>query len=344
MNKILNWPVYKQWAKEKIDDIFHHIGNGEDPSDAIYVMLKAILHYCVCGFCPSIAPKTISINLNLVGFNEGVFVIKAKGENVRLTKQKLQRIAADTEQLHHYLSSESEDVERFSPAVVNALSSFFSVSSFHNHICTEIKYDHEDVMFDITDSSEEDGIQFRFEPDKTIFGNYAVSLESISALLFDFIKDQPNLTVSVQCGKANSPLLFHSESLEDAEARLSNAVAYKIVDLQTDDYLDLLSKSGAVTIEIPPHGSSSVIATRMRTILDAICKRIKNITVAYALEVECRLVMFPDQSIIAATMDEFYTIKRHIEGTDSEEYKGGFTDFLAYTNVIVAIILPTNKI
>lgn len=343
MNSTLNWPGYKQWAKEKIDDIFHHIGNGEDSSDAIYVMLKAILHYCVSDFCAAVEPKTISINLNQIGHKEGVFVINAKGRDALLTKQTLQRIAADTEQLHHFLTSESEDVERFTPALVNALSSFFSIGFFYNQTVTEIKYAHEDVMFDMTDTSEEDGIQFRFEPDKTIFGNYAVSIESISALLFDFIKDKPNLTIAVQRGKANSPLLFHSEPLVDAEARISNAVAYKIIDFQTDDYSDLLSQSNAVTIELPPQGRSRDIAMRMRTIIDAICKRMNNITIAYALEVESRLAMFPDQSIIASTMDEFYTIKRHIEGTDSEENKGGFTDFLVYTNVIVGIILPTKK-
>lgn len=335
----LSWKGYVQWAHEKAHDIFHHIGDGSDSSDAVYALLKTILEYCIHDYYPRDG-KEISITINSFNSNAGDFWISVKGEGLHLTSDTLRCIVADTEKIHKYLFMLSETKDKRIPIeVVNALSSFFSISSIQDRMAAILKYEDAEEYYDLTDKNEEDGIGFRIVPDETVFGKYSLQTEPILAILYNLLKDNPGLTLTLKQGFNGKPLAFHSESLAKADARISDAVSHKIVDIQSDDYQGLLRCAQAISIVIPTEGSSSDIADRMESVINGLGSESKDIL--YAVEVENRMTMVPDSSIISQSMNMYYNAKKEIIGTDSEEDKEGFTMYHVYTNVIVGVILST---
>lgn len=335
----LTWKDYVLLAHEKVDVIFHHIGDGSDTSDAVYVLLKAMLEYCVYGYYPSIN-KELSIIINKSGKKGNDCRIRVNGEGLPLTCDTLRHVVADKEKIHQYLFMSPESTEkRITPTVVNTLSRSFYVRSIQNHKEANLYFEESEEHYGLTDNNEEDGIEFDIVPDKTVFGNYSIQLEQLLPILYYLLKDNPDLTISLRLGLNVKPLVFHSESLVKAEARISDAVSLKIVNIQSDDYQELLQRAQAISIVFPTDGSSSDIADRMKSVINALGS--ENQDILYAVEVENKLAMAPDSSIISQAMNMNYNVKKEIIGTDAEEEKDGFTMHHVYTNVIVSVILST---
>lgn len=127
-------------------------------------------------------------------------------------------------------------------------------------------------------------------------------------------------------------------SIKEAEELLKKSVAHKIIDLESEDYLALLSDDNRVAVlSLPTEGSSYEIAERMISAIDSLGNKSKN--VFYALEVENKWALAPDHSVISQMMDEHYNVKREIVGTTSNEPTEEFSMYLQYSNVIVGLIL-----
>lgn len=130
--------------------------------------------------------------------------------------------------------------------------------------------------------------------------------------------------------------------LEEAAILVSNSVSYRIVDIHTDDYPLLLNdKREAIVFKIDPEGSSYEIVRRMVSAINSLDYESKD--VIYALEVENKLALIPDHSVISQEMDALYNVKQEIVGTDGKDFKDQWGEYLRYTSVLVGLILPSNK-
>lgn len=131
-------------------------------------------------------------------------------------------------------------------------------------------------------------------------------------------------------------------TLVEADTLLSNSVAYKIVDIHTEDYPVLLADNReAVVFKINTDGTSSDIADRMVAAIDSLDG--DNKEVLYALEVQNKWALIPDHSIISQEMQTRYNVKKEIVGTDGKDYKDAWEERLVYTNVLVGVIIRSSN-
>lgn len=131
-------------------------------------------------------------------------------------------------------------------------------------------------------------------------------------------------------------------TLVEADTLFSNSVAYKIVDIHTEDYPVLLADNReAVVFKINTDGTSSDIADRMVAAIDSLDG--DNKEVLYALEVQNKWALIPDHSIISQEMQARYSVKKEIVGTDGKDYKDAWGERLVYTNVLVGVIVQLSE-
>ena len=328
------------WAHSKVDEIFHRIGNGNDSRDAVYLMLKSVLEYCLYDYYPSFSKK-ITIIINWFSKEEGDYWIRVNGPGLHITSDSLRSAVADMEKIRKYLSFLSEPGEsKLTPVVVNALSSFFSISSVRNRMEAILKYEEGEEYYDLIDKKEEDGIVFHIVPDKTVFGEYSLQIEPILPIIYNLLKDNPGHSISIQQGFDGEPFVFNSEALIQADKRITNAVTHKNCDMiLSDNYVALLPAAQAISICFPADGYSEEIAEQIMMVTKSIkCEGCDAIS---AVEIKATDAVICESSVVIGTIEDCFNLKREVIGDDAKHYGSCEYGFCTrYSNVIVSIIQP----
>lgn len=235
---------------------------------------------------------------------------------------------------------------------------------------TSLEHSKELVFYPSLESGSFDGLlqemESAFRPDVSLDEPYGiivtltlpndfVEIEKVYALRQQFAADYVRFIIYTAENEhpfsAEMVLLKNKEmnnstpgymTLVEADTLFSNSVAYKIVDIHTEDYPVLLADNReAVVFKINTDGTSSDIADRMVAAIDSLDG--DNKEVLYALEVQNKWALIPDHSIISQEMQTRYNVKKEIVGTDGKDYKDAWEERLVYTNVLVGVIIRSSN-
>ena len=206
----LTWIGYVNWVHSTVHKIFMEIGNGSCSTDAIYEMLKVVLNEAIE---KTHARNEVGVKLSIIVEGDGCY-IKSNGISPYLTRDTLHRVIADLHTIDtylHNLSTPEKRSEKIPLEVVNALSSYFCVSTNKNGLCSILKYQNGIEDFVLTDSFDDYGIEFRFFPDKKILGDFSFNIGQVFSIATQYVKDNHNLLISVQDGSYATPIVFKTD-------------------------------------------------------------------------------------------------------------------------------------
>ncbi|MGM9764582.1 MAG: DNA topoisomerase IV subunit B [Candidatus Cryptobacteroides sp.] len=158
------------------------LGNGEDPSDGIYVLLKEIIDNSIDEFAMGFG-KTIQI---VVENNE--VSVRDYGRGIPLGKvvEAVSRLNTGGK-YDDKAFKKSIGLNGVGSKAVNALSSYFYVESFRDGESSFGEF----RRGELTDSgrretNEKNGTLIRFVPDKEMFGDYSYNMDYVEAMIKNF--------------------------------------------------------------------------------------------------------------------------------------------------------------
>ena len=158
------------------------LGNGEDPSDGIYVLLKEIIDNSIDEFAMGFG-KTIQI---VVENNE--VSVRDYGRGIPLGKvvEVVSRLNTGGK-YDDKAFKKSIGLNGVGSKAVNALSSYFYVESFRDGESSFGEF----RRGELTDSgrretNEKNGTLIRFVPDKEMFGDYSYNMDYVEAMIKNF--------------------------------------------------------------------------------------------------------------------------------------------------------------
>ena len=182
------------------------LGNGDNPGDGIYVLLKEIVDNSIDEFSMGFGKQIqITVNDNTVtirDFGRGIpldSVVKAT--NNLNTGGKFDDSAF----------KKSDGLNGVGTKAVNALSSSFYIESFRDGQSSWAKYERGILL----DSGKKDGVSERsgtyvsFVPDTEMFGNYAFNMEYVETMVknYSYLKKGLTLTLNGTSYKSENGLL-----------------------------------------------------------------------------------------------------------------------------------------
>ena len=182
------------------------LGNGDNPGDGIYVLLKEIVDNSIDEFSMGFGKQIqITVNDNTVtirDFGRGIpldSVVKAT--NNLNTGGKFDDSAF----------KKSVGLNGVGTKAVNALSSSFYIESFRDGQSSWAKYERGILL----DSGKKDGVSERsgtsvsFSPDTEMFGNYAFNMEYVETMVknYSYLKKGLTLTLNGTSYKSENGLL-----------------------------------------------------------------------------------------------------------------------------------------
>ena len=182
------------------------LGNGDNPGDGIYVLLKEIVDNSIDEFSMGFGKQIqITVNDNTVtirDFGRGIpldSVVKAT--NNLNTGGKFDDSAF----------KKSVGLNGVGTKAVNALSSSFYIESFRDGQSSWAKYER-GILLDSgkkDDVSERNGTYVSFVPDTEMFGNYAFNMEYVETMVknYSYLKKGLTLTLNGTSYKSENGLL-----------------------------------------------------------------------------------------------------------------------------------------
>lgn len=169
------------------------LGNGEDPSDGIYVLLKEIIDNSIDEFAMGFG-KTIQI---VVENNE--VSVRDFGRGIPLGKvvEAVSRLNTGGK-YDDKAFKKSIGLNGVGSKAVNALSSYFYVESFRDGESSFGEF----RRGKLTDSgrretNEKNGTLIRFVPDKEMFGDYSYNMDYVEAMIKNFSYLKKGLTFNL---------------------------------------------------------------------------------------------------------------------------------------------------
>ena len=169
------------------------LGNGEDPSDGIYVLLKEIIDNSIDEFAMGFG-KTIQI---VVENNE--VSVRDYGRGIPLGKvvEVVSRLNTGGK-YDDKAFKKSIGLNGVGSKAVNALSSYFYVESFRDGESSFGEF----RRGELTDSgrretNEKNGTLIKFIPDKEMFGDYSYNMDYVSSMIKNFSYLKKGLTFNL---------------------------------------------------------------------------------------------------------------------------------------------------
>ena len=204
------------------------LGNGDNPGDGIYVLLKEIVDNSIDEFSMGFGKQIqITVNDNKVtirDFGRGIpldSVVKAT--NNLNTGGKFDDSAF----------KKSVGLNGVGTKAVNALSSSFYIESFRDGQSSWAKYERGILL----DSGKKDGVSERngtfvsFVPDTEMFGNYAFNMEYVETMVknYSYLKKGLTLTLNGTSYKSENGLL------DLVNERMEETPLYPLIHLEDTD-------------------------------------------------------------------------------------------------------------
>ncbi len=205
------------------------LGDGSSPDDGIYILLKEILDNCIDEFVMG-AGKTIEINIQ-----DNKVKVRDYGRGIPLGK--VVDVVSKMNTGGKYDSrafKKSVGLNGVGTKAVNALSSFFKVSSYRDNNIKSAIFEKGDLVENPgeTESSKRKGTLVEFVPDSSIFKHYKYRIEYVEKMLKNYVYLNPGLTITL-----NGEKFFSENGLKDLlEDRSSESdLLYPIIHLKGDD-------------------------------------------------------------------------------------------------------------
>tara|TARA_B100000575_G_scaffold45663_1_gene32881 strand:+ start:15046 stop:16902 length:1857 start_codon:yes stop_codon:yes gene_type:complete len=213
------------------------IGDGSSYDDGIYILLKEILDNSIDEFVMG-SGKTVEIYIK----DEKVSV-RDYGRGIPLGKVVDVVSKMNTGGKYDSIAfKKSVGLNGVGTKAVNALSSFFKVSSFRDDLLKSACFQFGDLVkdYDEEQSTKRMGTLIEFTPDSNIFKNYKYRVEYVEKMLKNYVYLNPGLTINF-----NGKKFFSDNGLKDLLEDRTNVsdLVYPIIHLKGEDIEIALSHS-----------------------------------------------------------------------------------------------------
>ena len=213
------------------------IGDGSSYDDGIYILLKEILDNSIDEFVMG-SGKTIEISIN----DEKVRV-RDYGRGIPLGKVVDVVSKMNTGGKYDSIAfKKSVGLNGVGTKAVNALSSFFKVSSFRDDLLKSACFEFGNLIkdFEVEQSNKRKGTLIEFIPDSKIFKNYKFRVEYVEKMLKNYVYLNPGLTINFNGNK-----FFSNNGLKDLLEDRTNVLdlVYPIIHLKGNDIEIAISHS-----------------------------------------------------------------------------------------------------
>tara|TARA_B100000963_G_scaffold361435_1_gene396776 strand:+ start:60370 stop:62226 length:1857 start_codon:yes stop_codon:yes gene_type:complete len=213
------------------------IGDGSSHDDGIYILLKEILDNSIDEFVMG-SGKTVEIYIK----DEKVSV-RDYGRGIPLGKVVDVVSKMNTGGKYDSIAfKKSVGLNGVGTKAVNALSSFFKVSSFRDDLLKSACFQFGDLVkdYDEEQSTKRMGTLIEFTPDSNIFKNYKYRVEYVEKMLKNYVYLNPGLTINF-----NGKKFFSDNGLKDLLEDRTNVsdLVYPIIHLKGEDIEIALSHS-----------------------------------------------------------------------------------------------------
>mgnify|MGYP006156422703 CR=1 FL=1 len=205
------------------------LGDGSSPDDGIYILLKEILDNCIDEYVMG-SGKTIEILIE-----ENKVKVRDYGRGIPLGK--VVDVVSKMNTGGKYDSrafKKSVGLNGVGTKAVNALSSFFKVSSHRDNHLKMAVFQQGELVDDPAESStsKRKGTMVEFIPDSVIFKNYKYRIEYVEKMLKNYVYLNPGLTITL-----NGEKFFSENGLKDLLEDQSNEsdLLYPIIHLKGED-------------------------------------------------------------------------------------------------------------
>ena len=204
------------------------LGDGSYADDGIYVLLKEVLDNSIDEYMMGFG-KTIEVTIE-----EGTVAVRDYGRGVPLGK--VVDVSSKMNTGAKYDSKafkKSVGLNGVGIKAVNALSSYFLITSYRDGECKRVEYSKAVITeeAEIQPTEEANGTQVFFIPDKEIFKDYAYKEEYVEALLKNYVFLNSGLTLLYHGRK------FYSRNglVDLLNENMTTDPLYPIIHLKGDD-------------------------------------------------------------------------------------------------------------
>lgn len=213
------------------------LGNGNNPSDGIYVLLKEIVDNSIDEFAMGCG-KTITI-----GIENNEVTVRDFGRGIPLGSViKVVSVLNTGGKFDDAVFKKSVGLNGVGTKAVNALSQNFYVCSYRDGECSWARF----CKGELVDSAQEptkekNGTLVQFTPDEEIFGKFNYNLEYVETLVKNYSYLKRGLTLNL------NGVAYKSENglLDLVRENLSEAPLYEPIHLEGDDIEIVLSHSNS---------------------------------------------------------------------------------------------------
>lgn len=204
------------------------LGNGSNPGDGIYVLLKEIIDNCIDEFSAGFGNKVI---IDIVDNN---VTIRDFGRGIPLNSVVKATSTLNTGgKFDDKVFKKSVGLNGVGTKAVNALSESFEVRSYREGECSFATY----VRGELKDSGrmaaggEKDGTKVTFKPDNDMFGRYEFNMDFVETMVknYSYLKKGLTLTLNGTSYKSDNGLL------DLVNENLSETPLYAPIHLEDSD-------------------------------------------------------------------------------------------------------------
>lgn len=182
--KTLEWNEHIQWRPEMY---IGQLGDGSDPKDGIYTLLKGVLVMAMDEF--------------QMGFGKG-FSVEVKNDYAVVRDYgrgiPLESVVSATSGISVGIGVNPKEVTVHPVKVTNALSIDFYVASYRDGECSWAKYSKGNLLEKgIEKTTEDNGISIKFVPDPEVFTGYAFQEGIVKEILQSTARQNKGLSISL---------------------------------------------------------------------------------------------------------------------------------------------------
>ena len=182
--KTLEWNEHIQRRPEMY---IGQLGDGTDPEDGIYTLLKGVIALAVDEFQKGYG-KGFSVEVK-----EDYAIIRNYGRGIPLDS-----VVSATSGISVGIGANPKDVSVHPVKMTNALSLDFYVASYRDGECSWAKYAKGDLLEKgIEKTSEDNGTDIKFVPNPNVFPGYAFQEGIVKELLQRIARQNKGLSISL---------------------------------------------------------------------------------------------------------------------------------------------------
>ena len=182
--KVLEWNEHIQRRPEMY---IGQLGDGSDPKDGIYTLLKGVLVMAMDEF--------------QMGFGKG-FSVEVKNDYAVVRDYgrgiPLESVVSATSGISFGIGINPKEVTVHPVKVTNALSIDFYVASYRDGECSWAKYSKGNLLEKgIEKTAEDNGTYIKFVPDPEVFADYAFREGIVKEILHSITRQNKGLSISL---------------------------------------------------------------------------------------------------------------------------------------------------